>query len=612
MTQPQRHRTARAGVAAATMAWRAGRLPITGQIVLAVMSGAAPVAAAWLLRTVIDGLVDGGGRAILVPLAVLLATMGGITNVLPSMAQYLAAQLNRAAGLTATTELFGYVTRLRGLRRLEDPEFQDRLSIAQHVAVSSPGQVVSSLVAIGQSSLTLAGFLVTVAVLSPILAGVLVVAAVPALYLQRDVARRQAALLNEVTHGQRRQSFYAGLLLSVPAAKEIRLFGLGGFLRARMLDELLDVQLASRRMDRRVLGSSTALAGIGTLVGASGVVWAVAQATAGRLTTGDVTVFVTALVMVSSSIEMVTSYASSTYQAALMFASYLDVVGQAPDLPVPVGAAPPDPLRRGIELEDVWFRCEPDGPWILRGVSCFIPRGHAVALVGYNGAGKTTLVKLLCRFYDPDRGRILWDGVDLRDLDLNGLRDRISVVFQDYMNYELSAADNIAVGDLSQRCHADAIKAAARGAGIHDVIAALPHGYDTQLTRAYFDLADKDDPQTGVLLSGGQWQRLAIARAQLRGARDLVVLDEPSSGLDAEAEHDIQVRLAGDRASSATVLISHRLNTVRDADHIVVLSDGAVAEQGTHATLMAEAGIYARLFSLQAEGYADATGGPSD
>jgi ATP-binding cassette, subfamily B, bacterial len=610
MTQPQRHRTARAGVAAATMAWRAGRLPITGQIVLAVLSGAAPVAAAWLLRTVIDGLVDGGGRAILVPLAVLLATMGGITNVLPSMAQYLAAQLNRAAGLTATTELFGYVTRLRGLRRLEDPEFQDRLSIAQHVAVSSPGQVVSSLVAIGQSSLTLAGFLVTVAVLSPILAGVLVVAAVPALYLQRDVARRQAALLNEVTHGQRRQSFYAGLLLSVPAAKEIRLFGLGGFLRARMLDELLDVQLASRRMDRRVLGSSTALAGIGTLVGASGVVWAVAQATAGRLTTGDVTVFVTALVMVSSSIEMVTSYASSTYQAALMFASYLDVVGQAPDLPVPVGAAPPDPLRRGIELEDVWFRCEPDGPWILRGVSCFIPRGHAVALVGYNGAGKTTLVKLLCRFYDPDRGRILWDGVDLRDLDLNGLRDRISVVFQDYMNYELSAADNIAVGDLSQRCHADAIKAAARGAGIHDVIAALPHGYDTQLTRAYFDLADKDDPQTGVLLSGGQWQRLAIA--QLRGARDLVVLDEPSSGLDAEAEHDIQVRLAGDRASSATVLISHRLNTVRDADHIVVLSDGAVAEQGTHATLMAEAGIYARLFSLQAEGYADATGGPSD
>jgi ATP-binding cassette, subfamily B, bacterial len=602
----------RAGVAAATMAWRAGRLPITGQIVVAVLSGAAPVAAAWLLRTVIDGLVGGGGRATLVPLAVLLATMGGITNVLPSMAQYLAAQLNRAAGLTATTELFGYVTRLRGLRRLEDPEFQDRLSIAQHVAVSSPGQVVSSLVAIGQSSLTLAGFLVTVALLSPILAGVLLVAAVPALYLQRDVARRQAALLNEVTHGQRRQSFYAGLLLSVPAAKEIRLFGLGGFLRGRMLDELLEVQLASRRMDRRVLGSSTALAGIGTLVGASGVVWAVAQATAGRLTTGDVTVFVTALVMVSSSIEMVTGYASSAYQAALMFASYLDVVGQAADLPVPAGAASPDPLRRGIELEDVWFRYQPDGPWVLRGVSCFIPRGQAVALVGYNGAGKTTLVKLLCRFYDPDRGRILWDGVDVRDVDLNGLRDRISVVFQDYMNYELSAADNIAVGDLSQRHRTDAIEAAARGAGIHDVIAALPRGYDTQLTRAYFDLADKDDPQTGVLLSGGQWQRLAIARAQLRGARDLVVLDEPSSGLDAEAEHDIQARLAGQRASSATVLISHRLNTVRDADHIVVLSDGAVAEQGTHATLMAEAGIYARLFSLQAQGYADATGGHRD
>jgi ATP-binding cassette subfamily B protein len=612
MTHRQRGRTARAAIAAATIGWRAGRLPVTGQVVITALSGAAPVAAAWLLRAVIDGLVDRGGRETLVLLAVLLAAMGGVTAVLPSLAQYLSAQLNRAAARTATTELFGYVTRLRGLRRLEDPEFQDRLSIAQHVAVSSPGQIVSSLVSTGQASLTLGGFLVTLAVLSPVLAGVVVVAAVPALYLQRDVARRQAALLNEVTHGQRRQSFYAGLLLSVPAAKEIRLFGLGGFLRALMLDELRDVQQASRRVDRRVLRSSTALAGIGMLVGAGGVVWAVAQATAGRLSAGDVAIFFTALATVSGSIEMVTSSVSSAYQAALMFTSYLDVVEQDADLPVPAGAPLPGPLRRGIELEDVWFRYEPESPWILRGVTCFIPYGQAVALVGYNGAGKSTLVKLLCRFYDPDRGRILWDGVDLRDLDLGGLRDRISVVFQDYMNYELSAADNIAVGDLGQRNRADAIEAAARGAGIHDVIAALPRGYDTQLTRAFYDLADRDDPQAGVLLSGGQWQRLAIARAQLRGARDLVVMDEPSSGLDAEAEHDIHVRLAGNRAGSATVLISHRLNTVRDADHIVVLSDGAVAEQGTHATLMVKAGIYARLFSLQAKGYADATGGHRD
>jgi ATP-binding cassette, subfamily B, bacterial len=612
MTNRQRRRTARAAVEAVTMGWRAGRLPVTGQVAIAALSGAAPVAAAWLLRDVIDGLVDRGGRETLVLLAVLLAAMGGVTAVLPSLAEYLSAQLNRAAARTAATELFGYVTRLRGLRRLEDPEFQDRLSIAQHVAVSSPGQMVSSLVSTGQASLTLGGFLVTLAVLSPVLAGVVVVAAVPALYLQRDVARRQAALLNEVTHAQRRQSFYAGLLLSVPAAKEIRLFGLGGFLRALMLDELRDVQQAGRRVDRRVMRSSTALAGIGTLVSAGGVVWAVAQATEGRLSAGDVAIFVTALMAVSGSIEMVTSSVSSAYQAALMFTSYLDVVEQDADLPVPAGAPPPGPLRRGIELEDVWFRYEPGSPWILRGVTCFIPRGQAVALVGRNGAGKSTVVKLLCRFYDPDRGRILWDGVDLRDLDLGGLRDRISVVFQDYMNYELSAADNIAVGDLCQRNRADAIEAAARGAGIHDVIAALPRGYATQLTRAFYDLADKDDPQAGVLLSGGQWQRLAIARAQLRGARDLVVMDEPSSGLDAEAEHDIHARLAGNRAGSATVLISHRLNTVRDADHIVVLSDGVVAEQGAHEALMARAGIYARLFSLQAKGYADAAGGNRD
>src|SRR5262249_29961294 len=162
------------------------------------------------------------------------------------------------------------------------------------------------------------------------------------------------------------------------------------------------------------------------LVSGCGVVWAVAQATAGRLSVGDVAIFVTAVVAVSSAIEMVTSCVSSAYQAALMFRSYLDVVGQAPDLPVPPGALPPGPLRRGLELEVFGYRYEPQGPWILRGVTCFIPRGQVVALVGCNGAGKSTLVKLLCRFYDPERGRIMWDGVDLRDLDLEGLRGRIS------------------------------------------------------------------------------------------------------------------------------------------------------------------------------------------
>jgi ATP-binding cassette subfamily B protein len=173
------------------------------------------------------------------------------------------------------------------------------------------------------------------------------------------------------------------------------------------------------------------------------------------------------------------------------------------------------------------------------------------------------------------------------------------------MTYELSATENIAVGDLGRAGDSQALMAAARRAGVHDTLAALPRGYDTLLTRAYFDLADRDNPETGVLLSGGQWQRLGLARALLREGRDLLILDEPSSGLDAEAEHEIHLSLRADRRDHATVLISHRLNTVRDADHIVVLADGIISEQGSHDALMARAGLYARLFSLQAKGYAD-------
>ena len=211
----------------------------------------------------------------------------------------------------------------------------------------------------------------------------------------------------------------------------------------------------------------------------------------------------------------------------------------------------------------------------------------------------------MCRFYDPDRGQIRWDGVDIREFDLAALRQRMSVVFQDYMNYELSATENIALGDVDVDLDPAELTAAAQSAGIHDALLDLPKGYDTLLTQTFFDLADADDPQTGVMLSGGQWQRLALARSFVRAGRDFVILDEPSSGLDAEAEHEIHRGLREHRRGRATLLVSHRLNAVRDADRIIVLVDGVVTEEGDHTTLMARGGTYARLFTLQANGYGD-------
>ena len=601
----------RALAAAFGLAWRAHRWALSGLLLVAVLTGLAPVAAAWLLRTILDDLtLSGTARphtAVLVALAAGTCLAGALSGSLPAVSQYLGAQSGRAVQRRTTLELFTAVTRMAGLRRLEDPAFQDELRFAQEVGSTGPGQTVSGSLIVVQSALTLAGFIVTLAMLSPVLTAIVVAAAVPAIFLERGSARRLAAILRGITHAQRRQYFYANLLSDIHAAKEIRLFRLGAFFRGRMIAELIAAQRDSQRGDRRVLAVSATLALSSALVAGGGLLWAVLAAANGRLTVGDVSLLVAALASVSAALTTTIGVTARIYQSLLLFGSYLDVIATPSDLPFPAIPASANALRRGIEIEDVWFRYGPDKPWVLSGVSCFIPHGQVVALVGHNGAGKSTLVKLLCRFYDPDRGRILWDGTDLRDLNPDELRDRMSVVFQDYMTYELSAADNIAVGDLSRADEPEALADAARTAGIHDKLAGLPKGYQTLLTRMFFDTSDEEHPETGVLLSGGERQRVALARAFLRGGRDLMILDEPSAGLDAEAEHDIQAKLRDSRRDRTTVLISHRLNTVREANHIVVLADGLISEQGDHQALMALDGTYARLFSLQARGYAEAT-----
>ena len=596
-----------------TLAWRAHRSAFAGRLAVTVLGGAAPVVAAALLRIILDDLADGHSRAALVPLVVALGLAGGVTAVLGDCVQYLGAQSGRAIQRRAIADLFGSVARLRGLARLEDPSFQNRLGLAQQAGTAGASQMFSNVIAIAQSTLTLAGFLVTLVVLSRGLAVIVLAAAIPGVFAELGLARRRVAMMTRTSNAERRQYFYASLLSDRAAAQEIRLFGLGVFFRRRMLDELRTVQRENERVDRRQLFVYAGLAALSALVAGGGLGWAVLAARGGALTVGDLSLLVSALGSVAASLTVIVTSAAMTYQALLMCRCYAEVMAEEPDLPEPARPEPLPALRRGIEVRDVWFRYGPGQPWILRGVSLFIPHGQALALVGHNGAGKSTLVKLLCRFYDPDRGQILWDGVDLRDTDLSRLRDRISVVFQDYMRYEISAADNIAVGDLAAAADPRALTGAARRAGLHDVLTALPKGYDTLLTRAFLDSADSadldeadvDDPAGGVLLSGGQWQRLGLARSFLRSGRDLVILDEPSSGLDAEAEYEIHRGLRADQADRATVLISHRLNTVRDADQIAVLRDGLVAERGDHDTLMAAGGTYARLFTLQARGYAD-------
>jgi len=341
------------------------------------------------------------------------------------------------------------------------------------------------------------------------------------------------------------------------------------------------------------------------IAGAS-LLWALFTARSGVLMAGDIPLLIASVAGIQGAAAALVSEVTHADHKLVLFDHYLTITTAVPDLPVPAKPRPAPPMRRGIEVRGVWFRYSPEHPWALRDVNLTIPGGRSVGLVGRNGAGKSTLVKLLCRFYDPERGAIRWDGIDLRDMDPADLRWRISVVFQDYMEYDLTAAENIGLGDLRDR-DPYRLRSAARRAGIHETLAALPHGYDTMLSRLFPATnehgSENADPSAGVSLSGGQWQRLALARAFLRDRRDVLILDEPSSGLDAVAEHEIHTRLREHRHGRTSVLISHRLAAVRDADLLVVLEQGQVVEQGTHVELMAAAGTYAQLFTLQARDY---------
>ena len=589
----------RAAPAALALGWRAAPFDNGVAVVVTVLSGVLPAATAWTAKLLFDELAR-GRSASFARAAELVAVGAGLTclsAVLALISGQLSLRISRALTLRVQDLLYTRVNGFAGLRYFEDPAFQDRLRLAEQGAQAAPGDVTGLLTDFARSCISVVSYGGVLLIVWPPMAVLLAASTLPAYLLQRRLAQRRAATVETMMHRHRRRSLYQQMLTSSATAKEVRLFGMGGLFHHRMMQMLRETTSADLAVERRGSLVQSVLTMVSAAVVAVGSIVVVRQVVAGTITLGDLTLFSAAVLGLQGCAATVLTQIGNAGKTMRLFGHYLDVLEMEPDVvsdgsPVPV-------LAGGIELHDVWFRYTDDGPWVLRGLTMTIPHGRAVGLVGLNGAGKSTLVKLLCRFYDPVRGRILWDGIDVRELSIDELRRRIGATFQDYSRYDFSARDNIAFGDLARWDDLDAIRRAAAIAGVDETLAALPEGYDTLLSRIFFT----EHQNLGVSLSGGQWQRVALARSLLRVDADLLILDEPSAGLDAEAEHLVHEALRRHRHRRTSLLISHRLNTLRGADVIVVLAQGRVHEQGTHDELMSASGEYARLFRLQAVGY---------
>ena len=579
--------------------------------------GIQPAISLWLSKLLIDSVAAADAEAVLRLVVANLIVFLLVSQIGPAMG-YSQRQLGDYLAHEVQSRILLKATSLKDVSYFEDPAYYDALRRAQHSdTLRSPISLLTGMTALLRNTVHLVSMLAVLTRFGPLVALAALLLAAPNLYLQLASQYQSFSVARWNIVEARWMRYFGELLTGAREAREVRIFDLGEHFVQRYLAQFEQYIARFGAVRRRYLRLNVACAAL-TSLGFSLVYGYFGLAALLRwITLGDMTLYSGAALQAHQRIMELVREVGTLYKDVLFVSQLFEFLDAPPSMAVRSSddARPvPQPMQHGIEFRDVTFTYPGAARPVLERFNLTIRPGECVALVGENGAGKTTIVKLLGRLYDPQRGAVLVDGVDVRDLDLDQWRRQLGAIFQDFARYHLTAGANVGLGRLERLADDAAIERAATRGGATAVVDRLPAGYETVLGR-WLGSGDGEKTSNGIAadaggaeLSGGEWQKVALSRAFMRadggpGDAQLLILDEPTAALDTQAEYDVYARFHDLTAGKATLLISHRFSTVKMADRIVVLENGSIAEEGTHADLMALNGTYADLYEKQASKY---------
>ncbi len=582
------------------LCWSISPQPTCFLLLLMILTGLIPALQIQLTRALVQEVqlaITAHGTSALVSGAIFFAlAQGGVALLgvlLKAAQQYFQQVLQYQLLQTVSVSIMEKAVAL-DLQHFEDDQLYDQLQRARQESSSRPYQILNGLLSLLSQGISVGSIAVALLSWNGWLGLLILLSPLPSLYAQTVFANKTYGIQRARAKELRSLFYLQQLVTTAASVKEVRLFRLGPLFLARYRESFA----AFFRVDRSVLKRQTIItapldllsAGLSVGVQIYAILFAIAQANMGLLAG-----YIQAITLMQASITGLLASLSQLYENQLFMRNLFEFLDLTP-VQSRTGTRPfPTPLRKGIEFRQVSFHYPGTSHLVLEEVSFFCRAGECLALVGKNGAGKTTIVKLLTRLYEPTAGTILIDDVPIEEYDLDMVRKQIGTIFQDFVQYEMNVADNIGFGCLEERENHERLARAAQASGAAPFIEHLPDHYETRLGRMF---------EKGEQLSIGQWQKIALARAFMSQA-PVVVLDEPTASIDAEAEAEIFRTLSQVADGATTVLIAHRFSTVRLAKHIVVLEHGRISEQGTHEHLLQTQGLYAHLFALQAAGYAD-------